>query len=320
MIFLKPNVDLVIIRDRLTLMETAGRICYKSEEHIGKKEPIDFINRIYNRGHLSVLEHGSVYIEFNKKAKFDIKDEKIIDEIIEISNSKWSDVIKGRYSDRIYTNMRVIAENAKILYKIILNKEKLPSFLHYFTPELTDNFNRVSVKFMVNRVTADSFMRHTTLSPSCESSRFCKYAADKFDNSVRYIIPSWLEELKPDKYEISTCGTYFYGEDEGSIYSQEGSPKIFYYLFGAYSAEKTYNKLLELGCPTDHARDKLDFSTKSELILTGNLKNWKHFLKLRTNKDAQADAIVISTQLKNLLINRGYIKYNFQTEKDDLPF
>ena len=47
------------------------------------------------------------------------------------------------------------------------------------------------------------------------------------------------------------------------------------------AAEKTYMKLLELGRTPQEARCVLPNSLKTELIMTANMREWRHFLSLR---------------------------------------
>lgn len=44
-------------------IERCGRICYKSEDRIVKDSHIRFVDMIVKRGHLAVLEHGTVYLK-----------------------------------------------------------------------------------------------------------------------------------------------------------------------------------------------------------------------------------------------------------------
>ena len=47
-------------------IERCGRICYKSEDRIMKDSHIRFVDMIVKRGHLAVLEHGTVYLTIPK--------------------------------------------------------------------------------------------------------------------------------------------------------------------------------------------------------------------------------------------------------------
>ena len=51
-------------------------------------------------------------------------------------------------------------------------------------------------------------------------------------------------------------------------------------------AEETYKELLSHGVQPQQARSVLPNSTKTEIVMTANLREWRHFLKLRTAKAA----------------------------------
>ncbi len=51
-------------------------------------------------------------------------------------------------------------------------------------------------------------------------------------------------------------------------------------------AESRYFRLLELGKTPQEARSVLPNSLKTEIIMTMNLREWRHFLKLRTSPKA----------------------------------
>ena len=62
---IEPSVELINAPSYETLvstMETAGRVCYKSEDKISDKSANSFVEMLKERGHLSVLEHGTVYL------------------------------------------------------------------------------------------------------------------------------------------------------------------------------------------------------------------------------------------------------------------
>ena len=50
--------------------------------------------------------------------------------------------------------------------------------------------------------------------------------------------------------------------------------------------EKAYLRLIELGATPQEARSVLPNSLKTELIMTMNLREWRHFFKLRTAEAA----------------------------------
>ena len=70
-------------------------------------------------------------------------------------------------------------------------------------------------------------------------------------------------------------------------------------------AEQSYLKLLELGATPQEARSVLPNSTKTEITITANYREWRNFFKLRTAKAAHPQmrevAIPLLAELKKKL-------------------
>jgi len=116
-----------------------------------------------------------------------------------------------------------------------------------------------SVKFIVDRGVSHEIVRHRIASYSQESTRYCNYAKDGFNNEITVIHPSFntWDCLLEDKWK-EACEW----------------------------AEKYYFNLLENGATPEEARSVLPNSLKTEIIMTANIREWRHFLKLRTSKAA----------------------------------
>ena len=92
-----------------------------------------------------------------------------------------------------------------------------------------------------------------------ESTRYCNYSQDKFDNEITVIKPFFLDE---------------------------NAPGWLMWKRACKTAETAYFDLLDFGCTPQEARAVLPNSLKTELVMTANLREWRHFLKLRTAKAA----------------------------------
>ena len=111
-----------------------------------------------------------------------------------------------------------------------------------------------TVKFICDRGIANELVRHRIASFAQESSRYCCYAKDKFGKELTFINPCFWE---PDS---DNYARWFHEMDE---------------------AEKTYLAMIESGAAPEQARDILPMSIKTEIVMTANLREWRHFLKLR---------------------------------------
>lgn len=116
-----------------------------------------------------------------------------------------------------------------------------------------------SVKFVVDRGVSHEIVRHRLSSYSQESTRYCNYSRGRFNNEITVIRPCFLEK---------------------------GSLPWYEWLLAMEHAETAYFKLLEQGCTAQEARSVLPNSLKTELAMTANLREWRHFLKLRTSSAA----------------------------------
>lgn len=116
-----------------------------------------------------------------------------------------------------------------------------------------------SVRFIVDRGVSHELVRHRLASYSQESTRYCNYSGDKFGNEITAIEPCFA---KP-------------GTIDWRLWKNS-----------CEFAEKTYFMLLEQGCSPQEARSVLPNSLKTEVVMTANLREWRHFFRLRTAPDA----------------------------------
>lgn len=63
-----------------------------------------------------------------------------------------------------------------------------------------------------------------------------------------------------------------------------------------------YNKSLELGIAKEQARFLLPLSTTTKLYMTGSIRSWIHYLKLRCEKSTQLEHREIANEIKNIII------------------
>lgn len=112
----------------------------------------------------------------------------------------------------------------------------------------------MTVKFIVDRGVSHELVRHRLFSFAQESTRYCNYSNEKFGSEITVIKP------------------YFYQE-----YSEE------YDLWKAAmeNAEYKYFQLLNAGSTPQEARSVLPNSLKTEVVVTGNMREWRHFFRLR---------------------------------------
>jgi thymidylate synthase (FAD) len=122
-----------------------------------------------------------------------------------------------------------------------------------------------TVTFRVDRGVTHELVRHRLFSFTQESTRFVNYGKS---NSK---IPHPLEFIKPS----------FAGDDPVKA-SAAWNAEI-------YSAERAYLDQLDMGQPPQIARSLLPNATAATISVTGNLRNWRHFLLMRTSQETHPD-------------------------------
>lgn len=112
----------------------------------------------------------------------------------------------------------------------------------------------VTVKFVVDRGISHELVRHRLASFAQESTRYCNYSKDDFGSEITFIIPEYLD------YKSAGWNTW------------KETMK---------ACEDSYFKLLDIGLTPQEARAVLPNSLKTEVVMTANLREWRHFFKLR---------------------------------------
>lgn len=158
----------------------------------------------------------------------------------------------------------VSAESAK---KFVTNIIKLGH-------ESVIEHEKITVRIICDRGVTHEIVRHRIASYSQESTRYCNYYNDRFGNELTFIEP---------------C--FFSSDDE-----QDKKRKQIW-LDTMASIEKSYNMLIENGARPEEARAILPNSLKTEIVVTMNLRSWRHFLKLRTDKSAHPQIREVSNMI-----------------------
>ena len=112
-----------------------------------------------------------------------------------------------------------------------------------------------TVKFIVDRGVSHELVRHRIASFSQESTRYCNYASEKFGTELVVVEPFFLT---PDTAAWN------------------------WWALACRQAENAYFGMLDFGCSPQEARSVLPNSLKTEVVMTANLREWRHFLRLRT--------------------------------------
>lgn len=313
----KPGVD-----GLLQHIERCGRTCYKSEDKITEDSAEKFVNMLVNRGHTAMVEHGTVYLKYdiiehgsmNLPNKYHFNKYSVVTVGNEPLHGYETPEYKEKFDGHTYA---YITTN----YRVLLQNDWLDDLKYQCEPS-EHHVKRVTVKFVCDRGVSHEFVRHRVFSFAQESTRYCNYSKDKFGKECTFIIPSWLSDsiTREGHYTWHCwCGLDTYGPGKDCFASEEeyenrkgtdfdAHSSEGFFIAELQSAEFTYFKLLEQGWIAQQARAVLPNSLKTELIMTGTIKQWEGFFKLRDAKDAHPQARELAQPLHEEFIKRGYIK------------
>ncbi len=126
----------------------------------------------------------------------------------------------------------------------------------------------LSVRFICDRGVTHELVRHRLAAFSQESTRYCNYKG-----GVTFIIPPWVN-IEPGEY---TC-------TNATI--EDGTYGDRLWFKAMLDAEEAYQNLLQQGWSPQKARSVLPNSLKTEIVMTANLREWRHVLRLRTSQAA----------------------------------
>lgn len=144
----------------------------------------------------------------------------------------------------------------------------------------------LSVKFVVDCGVSHELVRHRIASFAQESTRYCNYSGDKFGNNITVIDVN--EGIKLDG-KMSTMNSY----DIANVLKEWSEAMM--------DAERHYLKMIELGATPQIARSVLPNSTKTEITITANYREWRNFFKLRVAKTAHPQMREVTVPLLEAL-------------------
>lgn len=280
-------------------IERAGRTCYKSEDRITEDSAEKFVNMIKDRQHTAMLEHGTVYLYIHKDhASNIIGDNWVIKQYLSNSYSVINTDSYGNY--HITTNYRVLYENGW-----------LDDLKHLCEPTEYHE-KRITVKFILPISISREFCRHRVLSFAEQSTRYCNYNSDKFNNELTFIIPYWtdLKEARYQYWDNDWVDAADKNNIPNTILKHFEGDSVDIFLSQCESAEVNYKALINRGCKAQEAREILPLCTKTELIMTGTIEQWRGFFKLRTDKAAHPQSQELAIPLKEEFIKRNLLDGN----------
>ena len=132
----------------------------------------------------------------------------------------------------------------------------------------------LTVRFTCDRGVSHEIVRHRLAAYCQESTRYCNYSKDGFGGEITVI--------KPMSFDCS--------DSPYRIWKRS-----------CENAETAYFDLLNEGCTPQEARSVLPNSLKTEVVMTADMREWRHFIRLRCAPAAHPDMRVVAGLLYDLL-------------------
>lgn len=227
-------------------IERAARVCYKSEDKITDDSYQSMIKLLEDNKHNAMLEHGTVYLDIPCNAgtilafkspyvKYHINE----DRLYVTTNYRWMKETTDSYGNRWKYFKFNICEPTKYHYK------------------------RYSFHLVTSIGIVRELLRHRKFSFANESTRYCNYNKDKFDNQISFIEPYWVK----DDVEFKNSEAF------------DNAYEL--WVSGCEESEGYYQALIDEGFKPQEAREFLPLCTKSEIVMTGFEKDWLDFIDKR---------------------------------------
>ena len=265
---ISPEVTRIEEHNPYKLVERIGRVCYKSEDRITEDSCYKFVEGLIKRQHFAMLEHARITFHLRgwrphlptlvnipgvlirDLTDFEQHPEYLINvSMSHIYNPKWR-----------MTDGNNIGSYFEIFQKLL--EAKYNPFAEDYEHDgvsiaehiNVDEFKFTSLHFICDRGVSHELVRHRAAIAQT-STRYCNYTLDKFGGEIEFVTPA------------------NYGEwDDMSKLAFENS---------CNQSEVNYFVMIENGRTPQEARAVLTNALKTEVILTMNKPQWKHFLNLR---------------------------------------
>ena len=209
---------------------------------------------------------------------------KLVRQSVKIVSYEKDALQKIEYAGRVAykSHDKIKSQSYKRFVRLLLDNKHLSVLEH----------SSVSFIGVTDRGVSHELVRHRLASYTQESTRYCNYSLDKFDNQLTFVIPVWFE-------------TYLTGIDD-NYYSYTGPDyEAFKIWYDAMAKAEEYYLSLVKYLPPEKSRQVLPLSIKTEIYATMNLRELRHFLELRTKKDVHPQmrqfALDLLKQVKEII-------------------
>jgi thymidylate synthase (FAD) len=147
---------------------------------------------------------------------------------------------------------------------------------------------KVTVRVICDRGVTHEIVRHRIAAYSQESTRYCNYAKGRLGSEIAVIGPPFFDpEATRQAVNVLTGPSLVGGEARFVAESSQKLNEFDIWHLAMLFVEGAYMTLInDFGRTAQEARSVLPNSLKTEIVITYDLTEWRHFLRLRTTPNA----------------------------------
>lgn len=287
---------------------SAARICYQSDVDKMKLSPKEFVEQVLlKNGHTRPLEFGTVYLKIPSMA---YEEPRMFDSRRFGRYEKyWGKPLwthrNGLNQDGnwyITTNMRVIMQGSyatdKEAWEHGYDKNWLKDVYDFWCEPTEFHDKRRTFTMWMSRGCTDDNRTHITMSSICESTRFCNYGKDKFDNQLTFIKPYWIREESLNAW-VNEDENYFMKDD---CSDEEWDKRIVEMMFleRMEDEEADYLMMASEGLQAQQLKRLFPLGVKAELRLCGFDDAWQNFFWRRCDSHADPECEIVANKIKEM--------------------
>lgn len=138
--------------------------------------------------------------------------------------------------------------------------------------------HNITVRIVTDRGVTHEIVRHRLAAYSQESTRYCNYSGDKFGKEITVILPVWF--YKEPALETGNMSYAFRAWQSTCV-----------------GAENGYFALIAEGQTPQEARSVLPNSLKTEIVMTANIREWRHFFTLRASSKSHPQMVALAADM-----------------------
>lgn len=330
MYIIRPNVELWENKIHIQHIARCASICYgsKGKRPFNKEKDKKLVENLITSHHLSVLRHDTIY--FLISAEDYKQNDDLYADIITLNNYNAYVNIKFSKTDNCFIsiNGQWSYENSWFIEKwkqYIISEDDIKAF------PTGNNVRRFTFCITTQISTSREFNRVSPNAISEESTRYCNYTKEKFDNNVTICQPFWIDVLNAfeTQYEATepiekvrfngkNISAYVNGklitkrfsEFDVEVLSDVKTQQHAKVFLGYLHKETThYTDMVKYGLVPQEARELLPLCTATTVVYTYSIDEWVKILLLRyygVTGTPHPNAKIIATKIKYLLEEQGY--------------